>query len=497
MGGYWKMTKALASLGAKLPTGLEWTIILNQAVSDMNLDIVDLLTSHEAVPSPAAIKTLVLSILVQFEKNDFSDYDLNTKFEGILSRIVPLGAGINHYLECEEQCMPVSRETKEIPHEGTPLTLAARKNGSIKIIQTLLSFGADPYSTSTLTFDPILTAAVFGSAEDLSCLLQYALSHPNEDHWSIYLSGLPEGMDPITRVCLCLGKVGLIDRKNAQGKNLLYLAIQECNSLLIKALELQISAGDTMRDKGNETVLHSHAAEQRELHAHGERLMNHAIDNRNEQLLVHLVEAGIDPQWKVRREGKSAVEEIPLIYWAAENGVCHLIHVLLAHSAQVNASDIWGWQPLHVASFKGYPDIFRALIKSGADVHATASSSNPALRWNRDDIRNFQAHHLAAACGHSIILSILLDENVDIQAKAGSNLKVTDDGATALHLALHTGYPLNERGRSLDEERLQAAQLLVDAGATVSGVLSEFSLTQALMFQKFPALWEALRAGDV
>ncbi|KAJ5716625.1 ankyrin repeat-containing protein [Penicillium malachiteum] len=495
MGGYWKMTKALASLGAKLPTGLEWTVILDQAVSDLDLDIVDLLTSHGAVPSPTAIKKLVLSIIVQFNKKELSNDDLETKFEGILSRIVPLGANINHYWDRAEQCMPFSREIKEIAHEGTPLTIAARKLGSAKILQTLLSFGADPYSTSTLTFDPILTAAVFGSAGDLSCLLQFALLHPNDAHWSRYLSNLPEDMDPTTRVCLCLGKSGLLGRKNVQGDNLLYLAIQECNSSLIEALESQILAADTKGNREDEAVLNSHAAEQRELNANGDRLMNHAITNRNEPLLVHLVEAGIDPQWKVRQEGRFAVEETPLIFWAAENGLCHLVHVLLAHGAQVNASDPWGWQPLHVASLHGYPDIVRALVKSGADVHATASSSRPALRWNRDDIRDFQAHHLAAACGNSIVLSILLAENIDIHAKADS--KVTGDGPTALHLALRTGRTLNWHGNSLDDDRLQAAQLLVDAGATVSGVLSKFSLAQALMFQKFPGLWDALRAGDV
>jgi hypothetical protein len=68
--------------------------------------------------------------------------------------------------------------------------------------------------------------------------------------------------------------------------------------------------------------------------------------------------------------------------------------------------------------------------------------------------------------------------------------------ASALHLALDTGTHYGRRGKALCEERLQIAQLLVDAGAMVHGVLGKMDLEEMLEFRNFPGLWDALFAGD-
>jgi ankyrin repeat protein len=115
------------------------------------------------------------------------------------------------------------------------------------------------------------------------------------------------------------------------------------------------------------------------------------------------------------------------------------------------------------------------------------------------------ALHTATFGGHSEIVEILLKHSVDVHASTGvtdKHLAYPASGPTALHIALsvhqislwdgslYQACPLPSPGR------LQIAQLLVDSGAMVQGVIQHFSLKQVLSFAEFPALWDKLVAAD-
>jgi hypothetical protein len=99
--------------------------------------------------------------------------------------------------------------------------------------------------------------------------------------------------------------------------------------------------------------------------------------------------------------------------------------------------------------------------------------------------------------GHVEIVEILLDLGVDVHASTKNHHSYTPGhGPTALHLVLDTGVYYYRQGEALSEDRLKIAQLLVNAGAMVRGVVSQMSVEERLRFNNFPSLWEALVAGD-
>jgi ankyrin repeat protein len=70
----------------------------------------------------------------------------------------------------------------------------------------------------------------------LNYLLHVAATRPREDHWTGLLGKLGEVSDPITRACVCLEKVGGLDRVNDKGRAILHLAAEKGNVPLITNL---------------------------------------------------------------------------------------------------------------------------------------------------------------------------------------------------------------------------------------------------------------------
>lgn len=237
-GARWKTVRVLLNIQADFPTTLEMNSTIELAIRDLKTDMVDLLVSHGALPPPNGVAVLIESVLARKKQPNrdhcqSSDTDLDIQFERILGTIIHLGADVNFDTTPSRRAYVSPWD----PIGGSPLTLIARKPGSSKMIQILLSFGADPYSSSMETFDPILTAALLGNLDGLCCLLEFATKHPNPLHWSIHLGTFPEDMCPIMRVCSCLETAGVLAKLNSHGCTLLDLAIEEENDCLIHDLE--------------------------------------------------------------------------------------------------------------------------------------------------------------------------------------------------------------------------------------------------------------------
>ncbi|KXG53452.1 uncharacterized protein PGRI_005020 [Penicillium griseofulvum] len=253
----WKVVDVLMRFGATFPTNIDLQAVLDNAIKDHEVNIVDILMQKGVQPPPFSLMTLIRAYTEQRKKNNGSS-DLYTKFKCILITIVHAGVDVN-FCETEE----ISQPQHELPESDeddtesedddpesddentyvkdglritTPLNLAARIGGSRNILEDLLLFGADVSAPSTETFDPILTAALFGELEDLECLLDRALSDPRESHWSIFLRDMPEEVDAVVRVCHSLKKADALNRTNYKGRTLLHLAVEQHKDNLVSTL---------------------------------------------------------------------------------------------------------------------------------------------------------------------------------------------------------------------------------------------------------------------
>jgi ankyrin repeat protein len=88
-----------------------------------------------------------------------------------------------------------------------------------------------------------------------------------------------------------------------------------------------------------------------------------------------------------------------VLYCAVLSGSTDLVQFLASSSSQypidLEAGDLGGLRPLHIAAEKGYPGIVQTLVLAGCDPAATDSIGRTALDWAR-------------AKGHEECVSLLL-----------------------------------------------------------------------------------------
>lgn len=122
------------------------------------------------------------------------------------------------------------------------------------------------------------------------------------------------------------------------------------------------------------------------------------------------------------------------LHWAARNGHVEVVRTLIANGADVNAQDVFGRTPLHLAV--GHPPVVGLLIEAGANVDA------------RDFISNTPLHR---AVPNLEVVDALISAGANVQARNTS-------GNTPLDVAMRYG---NSR------RAVAVVQRLVDAGAGV------------------------------
>jgi ankyrin repeat protein len=264
----WKVANVLMSLGAPFPTDIDLMTVMDNAIKELDVNAVELLLRNGVNAANRSLMTLIRAFIHhkkdQKRKREPAK-DLETRLISILRVIIPAGADVN-FTETnqgssdEEEAEIMNREAedgsgddedsdsdssdetepciKDGPKVSTPMNLAASITGSQSILKELVLFGADTYGFSSHAFDPILNAAVYGDSQDLKFLLDHALSHPNESHWSRFLGNIQEGDDAVVHVCYCLEKAGALNIKNFQGRTLLHLAVEQGNEKLLRSLIL-------------------------------------------------------------------------------------------------------------------------------------------------------------------------------------------------------------------------------------------------------------------
>ncbi|KAJ5206626.1 hypothetical protein N7491_002759 [Penicillium cf. griseofulvum] len=534
----WKVVDVLMRFGATFPPSIDLQAVLDNAIKDHEVNIVDTLLQNGVQPPPFSLMSLIRSYTEQRKKNNAAS-DLYTRFEFILTSILYAGADVNF---CETEEIPKTEDklsesdeddtesddentcVKDSLRITTPLNLAARIGGSRNILEELLLFGADVSAASSETFDPILTAALFGELGDLECLLGRALTDPRESHWSIFLGDIPEEADAIVRVCHSLKKADALNRTNYKGRTLLHLAVEQQKDRLVSTLISHGARPDILDNERRPAIelaaiaRNAHAFEALFIAKKGVESYNSPEGEKFGQL-----QNNVDLALLYSTQGPGVISTIlriapdyifkrylgdnnyPMIYQAAQSGNMEVLSFLLSQKVDIEASDYYGWRPLHIACYRGHTNIVQYLIGQGANVHCATQA------WNDGDVKPSGLYrtdpwtgtplHLAAMGGHVDIVEILLDLGVDIHASTKVDTKniafaSPGHGPTALHLVLDTGVYYYRQGEVLSEDRLKIAQLLVNAGAMVRGMVCQMPVEERLRFHNFPNLWEALVAED-
>jgi ankyrin repeat protein len=169
----------------------------------------------------------------------------------------------------------------------------------------------------------------------------------------------------------------------------------------------------------------------------------------------------------------------------------------------IDEVDEFGWTLLHHAVYHGRESLVDLLLDRGANVGA--KSSKWATEWGRpsglyqDSDWTGQPLHLAAMFSRKEIVEKLLKAGADVNAKSididTKGWRSPSQGPTALHLTLSTGTFYSGVGHELDDTRMRIAQILIDNGAEVEGVVDHLKLSDVLRFEAWEELWDKLRVG--
>ncbi|MFN7038500.1 MAG: ankyrin repeat domain-containing protein [Alphaproteobacteria bacterium] len=137
------------------------------------------------------------------------------------------------------------------------------------------------------------------------------------------------------------------------------------------------------------------------------------------------------------------------IHYAAKNDQTEILEILLEKGAKLNATDINGATPLHLAARQGKINSVRFLIKQ------------PGVEIDKQNDREwYTALHMASYYGHDKVVEELINNEADIEREDST-------GATPLYLAVI-------------ENKLDAARTLLESGANPLPTNKEQSNATAL-----------------
>ncbi|HKO97555.1 MAG TPA: ankyrin repeat domain-containing protein [Pyrinomonadaceae bacterium] len=240
----------------------------------------------------------------------------------------------------------------------------------------------------------------------------------------------------------------LIDKRSTKGVTALMLASQNGWSNVVTSL-VHRGAQLGLKDLDGNAALH-YAAKSGHGSIAGSLVRNGAtanLSNNHKLSALHL--AAFHGHASVVEELLSFLPmheyetdpQRPLLPWTVNKGHLNIVRILLDTGAPIDSSSPGdGSTALHVAAFKGRPDIVEMLVKAKASINCQMTDG-------------FTPLHLAAQGGHIEIVKTLLATGADVYA-------TTSRRYTPLHSATQERHP--------EERQRQVVQALIEAAADVN-----------------------------
>ena len=420
------------------------------------------------------------------------------------------------------------------PHSGPALADAAEQRNRA-LVRTLLGAGAD-VNTAQVDGMTALHWAVYNDDADMAGLLVRSGANVNVAN----LYGVPplslactNGNADLVRLLLDAGADANASLRG--GETVLMTAARAGNAEAVKAL-LARGANPNARERHDQTALmwaaaEGHAAVVRALidggAAVGARLTSgftpllFAVREGHVDVVRTLLEAGVNVNETFRREalrpGLAVADAIandtsPLLM-AVQNGHFALALALVDAGADPNDQRT-GFTPLHTITWVRKPDasdtghpppigsgrltslqFVRALVERGANVNARLAKGAPRPPYSATLLGTEGATPFLMAADRADVP--LMRELVKLGADP---FLPNADNSTPLMAAagLGTANPLEEAGT--EPEALEAAQLLLDAGADINGVDNNGDTAMhGAAYGNFPTIVQLLadRGADV
>ena len=282
--------------------------------------------------------------------------------------------------------MLLSYDLRPDPRDGegnTPLACAAA-NGQIEAVNCLLEHGADPFLKGQNGWSLLHFAAQSGNVVIIETMLSKGL-----DINSRGKTMCDDGITPLM-VAAALGQeraVNLLLSKGADphlkilmGKNLLHVAAQGGNTSIVKkALSYDIDIDS--KDEGSATPLII------------------AVKENHVEVVKCLLQRGADMLLTY------GPDKMNVLHIASQEGSVAVIEMLLSYDLRPDPRDGEGNTPLACAAANGQIEAVNCLLEHGAD---------PFLKGQN----GWSLLHFAAQSGNVVIIETMLSKDLDIDSRA-------------------------------------------------------------------------------
>ena len=354
--------------------------------------------------------------------------------------------GISSFLENHELS---SRSWNQC--QGSLLCFATRE-GYAKVVQLLLSNGADVNTSSEHYGRPLMQATKNGHSHIVQMLLDQG-ADMNAPGYELSALQVACGKNHIQIVRMLLDRGADPNAQPRYDGNTLEIA---CRKGHIQIVQMLLDRGADINAQGVRIGTALQVASHRgynlivqmlldrgaNINAQGVQLgtaLQAAFYGGHDQIVQTLLDKGAD----INTQDHFGIA----LQAASSGGYDQTVKLLLDRGANVNAQGGYNGTALQAASDGGYDDIVEMLLDHEMDTETNASNET----WGT-------ALHMASAGGHGRVVRILLDRGADVNAYAPNNKPFhgfPETCGTALHVASAGGY-------------CHVVQMLLDRGADVN-----------------------------